>query len=173
MEVCDKENQKTVNTSSHTAKPRKVFGGIVQSSAVQESFPVSDKENLENRHEHVEARNSSDCAFQLNDDYFYVVDPNHGELRIRKEHWDSLKIEIQQNFDSLLSDNEVLRDQLESIKSVSQSRINDLEASMEHMRSFFIPYIQQTLVDSPAGASSFLHYEIPSELRCCATSAYS
>jgi hypothetical protein len=108
------------------------------SSACKLHSGTLDKENING---HISDGNlanppqaSCEDSIMSNEGDVFSVDEERGELRIRKEHWEQLKNEMQIRFDDLISDNQLLRDQLQTTKLAGQSKIKELESIIEQQR---------------------------------------
>jgi hypothetical protein len=141
----DKENQHlspNVDMSGNVPGGRKSFSAGVSpfasSPASKQHLGNVDKENINGHISEGKLANQpqascEDSVLSNEGDVFYV-DEERGELRIRKEHWDQLKNEMQIRFDDLISDNQLLRDQLQTTKLAGQTKIKELEAIIEQQR---------------------------------------
>ena len=130
MACQDKENRRSISnigTSSQNFGSRKLFGGAVNSLGLSPSSAALTKND-------VYQSRTSPTTLDNKEDFFYCVDEDHNELRIRKESWELLKTEIQQHLDTLNSDNEALKRQLDDCKRISQLKIDHLESSIYQLR---------------------------------------
>jgi hypothetical protein len=141
----DKENQHyspNVDLSNNIPGGRKSFAAGASPfgsspACKQHSGGNVDKENIQGHLSEGDlAKQTEACEESMlsNEGDVFYLDEERGELRIRKEHWEQLKNEMQIRFDDLISDNQLLRDQLQTTKLAGQSKIKDLEAIIEQQR---------------------------------------